>query len=302
MSPPAPFARTARHLVTLTLVVVLASGCATRSERAAQRAAAKKAAPTAPHAPPRIAAWPLLDMAAADADGALVLRDDAREVAVLPGASVQRLVRAAQRLAAGSGWEPQFLLAEGRQPNAFAFYETGRPTVVVTLGMVDLLGDDEAAWAALLGHEMAHFALRHRERRIERREAAAAGSSLLGFGLTLLGVPFGGLVGNATSTAVERSYDRDEEREADRAGVALMQAGGYDAEGAVRLQQALLRASASATLPFFATHPGGEERVTDMRALAESLRRDGGAPLPLPPAVVLGPRAAGAARPAEPVQ
>lgn len=302
MSPRPAFIRTAARAIVLALTLTVAAGCASRAERAAQRAAAKQAAPAAPHAAPRIAAWPLLDMAAANADHTLVLRDESRDVALLPGTSVLRLVRAAQRLSAGAGWAPQFLVAEGRQPNAFAFFEAGRPTVVVTVGMFDLLADDEGAWAALLGHEMAHFALRHRERRAERREAAAAGSSLLGFGLTLLGVPFGGLVGNATSTAVERSYDRDEEREADRAGVALMLAAGYPADGAVRLQQALLDAAASTALPFFATHPGGRERVEDMRGLVDLVRRDGAGALPMPPVVAAGQPAARADAAAEPVQ
>jgi Zn-dependent protease with chaperone function len=268
--------------VALALVLML-GGCAVKTPRKSASAPPHKPAP-ANHTSPRIAAWPLLSMIDTGADMVL-LKDGNRDAAIVSGDSVSSAARAAQKLTAAAGWTPEFLVAQGSQPNAFAFYDDGTPTVAVTLGLVDLLGSDEAAWAAIFGHEMAHFALRHREIRAERQETAAATSSLLGIGLTIIGVPFGGLVADAASTAVERGYDRDEERHADAAGVALMVVAGYDADGAVRMQTQLMAAGGQTPLPFFSTHPIGEDRVARMQALVAKVREQGAGALPLPPPV-----------------
>ena len=56
-------------------------------------------------------------------------------------------------------------LVDDSTVNAFAGYADKKPTVAVTFGLLDAVNPTDAEFAALLGHEFAHFALRHYEHR-----------------------------------------------------------------------------------------------------------------------------------------
>ena len=129
------------------------------------------------------------------------------------------------------------------------------------------------AWAALFGHELAHFRLGHHEALRTRRQATEIGSSLVGLALSVAGVGLGGVVADATGTLVERAFSRDDERDADRLGLDIQRRAGFDGRGALRLQQALLQATHAASPGFLSTHPGGEERIARLRRLLEESPR-----------------------------
>ena len=81
--------------------------------------------------------------------------------------------------------------------------------------MLDLLGLDVHAIAALIGHEIAHLKLEHGEEGVKRKWGFAL---LKVLGTTILedvGVSNADLISNLTFTAVETKYSRDNEREAD---------------------------------------------------------------------------------------
>ncbi len=151
--------------------------------------------------------------------------------------------------------------------NAYAFYQGEQPTIGFTFGMIRLLAGNQDAWAALLGHELAHLRLEHIEGMRDRRGRAEITSSLAGLVLSVIGLPFANLAADAATVLADRAYSRDDEREADRIGLAYMRRAGFAEQGAITLQQLLLGAGASVALPFLGTHPSGEERIAVLREL-----------------------------------
>lgn len=236
------------------------AGCATRGERAARAAAAK---------PPHPVAWPLVALANSHPERVLLTRGPDQEPLWLATPPVLSAWRAARRLLAEHREPlPGLALSSVPVPNAYVMRQGESGLIVVTLGMVDLLGDDEAAWAALFGHELAHLTLRHSEQRSQRREAGEGMSAALGFALTLAGIPLAPLFADATTVVVERGYSREDERDADREGMAAMVRAGYDPAGAVRLFEKLSAQGGAPMFTFLDTHPAGTDRLEAARRAA----------------------------------
>ncbi|MBS0458187.1 MAG: M48 family metalloprotease [Proteobacteria bacterium] len=137
---------------------------------------------------------------------------------------------------------------------------------------------DEAELAIVLGHEFAHYRLRHGLQFWEKAKRTSAVFASFGVG--------GGLVGGLAQLVGMASlfqYSRDFERQADRVGFATAVAHGYDPQAGVRLWtriDAEEKASKSGKhFTVFASHPKTAERVEDVRAAAAvappGLYRDG---------------------------
>lgn len=214
----------------------------------------------------------MLSEAAESPDRHILLAAGERRIAVVEGDTIRTAWAAAQRVIPQLGVSPAptFLLAEGTAPNAFAFYHQNRPHIAANIGMVGLLGNDEAAWAALWGHELAHLSERHRDTRSERRASSQRAGELLGLALVVAGLPIGDMLAEGAATLVERGYTRDEERDADRLGLAAMRRAGYDPAGAIRMLEKLAAAGGNGPT-FLSTHPGGTERVEAVRAHVREL-------------------------------
>lgn len=181
---------------------------------------------------------------------------------------VRRLVSVKDRISRISGQHVQLLIADGTEPNAFAGISKGIPTVAVNLAMLELLGDDEDALAAIIGHEIAHLTLNHGHQRQERENARAGFAHALGFILGAVGVPMGGTISDVATTAVSNVYTRDEERQADRVGFEYMKGAGFNPHGAIRAWEKMAEKSRGSLLPFLSTHPQTEERIEEMKKLA----------------------------------
>lgn len=169
--------------------------------------------------------------------------------------------------AAGNGESPDWFLVGTPAINAFATYQNGQPLIAVTLGMVNLLDSDEGAWAALAGHELAHFRLGHHQAQRSRKETVALGSSLAGLVLSAAGLGIGSVAADAAGTLVERSFSRDDERDADRVGLDYVRHAGFDPQGALRLQMRMLDAKRESAPAFLSTHPSGQDRIESIRQL-----------------------------------
>lgn len=242
------FARRARRL----LAALLLAGCSTPG-------------------PP--AAWRVQDIAGASSSVIGLQNDDGKTVAVVSARQIRDLQETKIRIDEAAGVSPDLLLVEGKEPNAFAGKGSGRDMIAVNLGMLRLLDRDKDAFAFLLGHEAAHLARKHGETRESRSESLQGIGMVLSFALSAAGIPASGALTDIGTTVVERSYTRDEEREADALGVEYMIQAGFDPEGAVRMQEKLLAASGTSALPFLSTHPTGQERIDNLRRLINDRQR-----------------------------
>lgn len=163
----------------------------------------------------------------------------------------------------------EFVVLNNSVPNAWAL-PGGK--IAINRGLLTLL-EDEAQLAAVLGHEIVHAAARHAARQMTR-------ATLLNVGLMAAGVAsqssdYGQWVmagAGVGASAWQAHYGRDQELEADKYGVQYMVEAGYDAQGAVELQEKFVELSKGQQRGFmenlFASHPPSQERVERNRELA----------------------------------
>lgn len=152
---------------------------------------------------------------------------------------------------------------EESTPNALAF---PGGLVVVTSGLLEQ-AESENELAFVLAHELGHFRHRDHLRGIGRGVAFALVMGALGLGGNGGATQLAALSGQLAA----RGFDRDQERDADRFGLALVQqeyghvAGAWDfferlpdPEGSVEKE----------IVHYLATHPLNEERIQALHALA----------------------------------
>ncbi len=114
---------------------------------------------------------------------------------------------------------------------------------------------NEAQLAAVIGHELGHYARRHM---VERMRDARTKSDLGVFFALGLGLP--GMMINMAMISSIFSFSRDQEREADAFGLERMARAGYAPLEAAHVWEQLIAEEAAATDKqdrgyFFATHP-----------------------------------------------
>ena len=139
---------------------------------------------------------------------------------------------------------------------------------------------NEAQLAAVLGHEYTHYKNRHSLklfRNMRQNTGAASFLAVTGFGAPIA-------LAILTSTF---AYSRENEREADSGGLALIAKAGYDPAASPAIweqvrQEQEATAAARNTRPryqnggLFASHPNSLERMKDLRAQASTLVVPGG--------------------------
>jgi predicted Zn-dependent protease len=200
------------------------------------------------------------------------------------------------RLAQASGradiaW--QWSVADEADANAFAL---PGGWVYVTRGLV-ALANHEDELAGVLGHEMAHVLERHA---ISRVRAATPLAVLFGVPSGILGMvspSLGGIVGGAgrvVSGLALAPYSRDQERAADRVGIALCARAGWNPRSLADILASLERAeslgdgASRRQSSFFATHPSTPDRVANIQSAAGALSRTSVAPIAGSRAALLG--------------
>ena len=120
--------------------------------------------------------------------------------------------------------------------------------VGINFGMLDFLGTDVHMAAALIGHELAHLKLEHGKKRDKKRDTA-------------------------TFNVEATRYLRDHEREADYLGAIWAVEAGYDPQGAVRLEELLMKKNKKRGGGYSLTHPSSRERLIKIKFLARRLSR-----------------------------
>jgi predicted Zn-dependent protease len=226
------------------------------------------------------ATWRLEEIASSSAAAVTLHKGPSRtQVGAISTSRARMIVEVKTRLEQAAGIGADLILFEGSQPNALSTptSKTG-PLVGLNLGMVELLGDDQDAYAAVLGHEYAHLALRHRDARMRRESLRLLGTTALSLALASQGMGRGAAdMANFATQAVSMTFSREEERDADRTGLGYAAAAGFDPYGAVRAWERMA-AGGERTMRFLSSHPAPAERVQSMRALAAQL-----APSPVVP-------------------
>lgn len=152
-------------------------------------------------------------------------------------------------------------------------------TMQVWTGLL-LRAENEAQLAYVLGHESGHYLRRHSVQLW--RDVRSKSSFLMYFKFltAAAGVGFVGPLADLAAMASVFAFSRDHEREADELGFELMVKAGYGPREAPKIWEALLkeRAAAKDSAPFifFATHPPTEERIDNLKKLAQSAATTGG--------------------------
>lgn len=166
----------------------------------------------------------------------------------------------------------ELIIVDGEQPNAFAGKgKNGDNVIGINIAMLDILGLDVHAAAALMGHEIAHLKLRHGEQKQSSKDASGVIKVFGGVALSALGVPGGGLISDLIITALETTYSRDNESEADYLGTIWSVEAGYEPDGAVRLHEDIYERSRTKPVPFLSTHPSGPKRIATLKAFSQRL-------------------------------
>jgi predicted Zn-dependent protease len=184
--------------------------------------------------------------------------------------TVQNVFLSHLRITRAANVQADLLFVDGDDPNAFAGLVNGRRVIAINAAMGRLVGDDVDAFAALLGHETAHWAKGHVDAGKLRANTIQAVGTLVGAGLGMAGVPGAGYISGFGADLIEASYSRDDEREADAFGVEYMMAAGFDPGAAVRLHEKMLELPSGVRIPFLSSHPSGEERIENLKKLIEA--------------------------------
>lgn len=180
-----------------------------------------------------------------------------------------RIQALGQRLVNAAGVQQQpweFVVFDSDQVNAFAL--PGGKVGVYT-GLIDL-AENDAQLAAVMGHEIGHVLAHHPAKRVSSAMAAQAGVSLAQAGLAAAGVSYGAeagqLLGLGAQYGVVLPHSRTQEYEADRIGLEIMAAAGFDPREALRFWARMGQSQDNRPgwAEFLSTHPVGPNRIAAM--------------------------------------
>jgi predicted Zn-dependent protease len=154
-----------------------------------------------------------------------------------------------------------FETVKGPEPNAFAL---PGGFIFVTKSLVELCRYNKDEIACILGHEMAHIIRGHAMNRIVSNSAIAVASraavirGVLSGWLRKVGVQF-----------LESAYSKDLESEADRLGVRLVTAAGYEPGACVQLFSRLAKLKSPPNQfdlgSYFSSHPPFDVRIENIK-------------------------------------
>jgi len=218
--------------------------------------------------------WRVRDVALAPTPTISFLGRDEETAFKMNTQTVQKLLLAHLRITRSAGVQAELVITEGDEPNAFAGMMNERRVVGINTGMIKMIGDDIDEYAALLGHETAHWAKGHVDAGKMRSNTIQVIGAALGAGLGAAGIPGAGYITGFGADLVEASYSRGDEREADALSIDYMLANGFDPAGALRLQEKVRKLPAGAPIPFLSSHPSNEERIENLKRLIAAKRAE----------------------------
>jgi Zn-dependent protease with chaperone function len=136
----------------------------------------------------------------------------------------------------------------------------GNGEFYVTTGLLEKASDDQLR--GVLAHEVAHDDLGH----VAKAQQLGAG---LQIGMILLDqiLPGSGAVTPIAGALISRSYSRQEEYQADRHGVEILQRAGYSKELMINTLAWLKDTEGTSGGGFFATHPETGDRIEALKKM-----------------------------------
>ncbi len=168
-------------------------------------------------------------------------------------------------------WE--FVVFENDAVNAFAL--PGGKVGVYT-GLIELVDSDDEL-AAVIGHEIAHVAFRHGNKRMSQNIGLALGGVLLDSSMRnkdksdrqMARVGYG--VGSQLLVALP--YGRKQETEADERGLMYAALAGYDPRASVTFWQKMKKKSKVRPPEFLSTHPDTDNRIAFLESKMDQAMR-----------------------------
>ncbi|WP_241609209.1 M48 family metalloprotease [Rosenbergiella australiborealis] len=168
-----------------------------------------------------------------------------------------------------------FFLIHNDQLNAFAFFGGN----VVLHSALFRYTDNESQLASVMAHEISHVTQRHLARAMAEQQKSAPLTWVGALGSILLAManPQAGMAALTGTLAGSRqgiiSFTQENEREADRIGLQVLQRAGFDPQAMPDFLQKLADQTRYSTLPpeILLTHPLPDSRLADARNRANQM-------------------------------
>lgn len=169
-----------------------------------------------------------------------------------------------------------FFLINNDEINAFAFFGGN----VVLHSALFRYADNESQLASVMAHEISHVTQRHLARAMEdqKKNAPLTWVGALGSILLAMASPQAGMAALSGTLAGTQqgmiSFTQQNEQEADRIGIQVLQRSGFDPQAMPTFLEKLLDQSRYSSRPpeILLTHPLPESRLSDARNRANQMR------------------------------
>ena len=171
------------------------------------------------------------------------------------GAAYQAVNVIGARLTGGGRFKYEFHVAKDKSLNAFAL---PGGVIVVNTGLIEATSRPEEL-AGVLAHEVQHVELRHSLRGMVKNLGLRG---LFAFAAGDLG---GSLLGEAAVGLTNLKFSRDDESEADRAGLDALIAAGIDPSGMAAFFETMSKKATDPAVAFASTHPSSADREAVLR-------------------------------------
>jgi predicted Zn-dependent protease len=174
-----------------------------------------------------------------------------------------------------AGYQWEYNLVANNEANAWCM--PGGKIVVYT-GILPVT-QNEAALAAVIGHEVAHAIARHSSERMSQQLVQQLGGVALGVALRNRSQEtqalYNNLYGIGSSVGYALPHSRSQELEADKFGLRFMALAGYNPREAVNLWQRMkAQSNGSAPPEFLSTHPAEDRRINELNKIMDETIRD----------------------------
>ncbi len=173
-----------------------------------------------------------------------------------------------------------FVTIDSPQLNAFA----APGGIIGVNGGLFLHAHNEAEFASVMAHELAHLSQRHFARGLQHQQQNRIPLMTAMLASIILAASGGGDAGfaalastQAAAIQEQRRFSRQNEQEADRIGLLNLKGAGYDPNAMPDMFERLARLSRFSRTPpeFLLTHPVNQSRIADSRNRAGQLNNDG---------------------------